>query len=93
MKPTQEQVIAWAQCPCCGLQWDKNTEQHACIELFGECIPCRFVPNSKGTRSGSNADIDAIQERQRDMISSAIRARMNPLQRMNDAAEANGEEL
>lgn len=63
------------QCFCCGNQWDKNTEQHACIELFGECISCRFVPNSKGSRSGTNADIDAIQQKRRDMISAAIKAR------------------
>ncbi len=63
------------QCLCCGNQWDKYTEQHACIELFGECISCRFVPNSRGSGAGTNAEIDAIQQRQREMVAVDIRAR------------------
>lgn len=57
-----------AQCPCCRMQWDEKTEQHASIELFGECIVCRFMPDGKGTGSGSQADIDAIQARWRKML-------------------------
>ena len=59
---------AVAQCPCCGLRWDENCEQHACIVLFGECIPCRFSPSGLGTKSGTQADIDAIQAKRRQML-------------------------
>lgn len=56
------------QCPKCRRQWDINTEQHACIDMFGECIHCRFVPCGKGSGSGTNADLDAIQEKRRQML-------------------------
>ena len=64
----KETVKRLAKCPCCGLQWEENCEQHACIELFGECIICRFMPDSKGSKSGSQEDIIAIQAERRKMI-------------------------
>ena len=52
-------------CPCCGLKWDDDTEQAACIELYCECIACRFSPSGKGSRSGSMEDLDCIHARAR----------------------------
>lgn len=55
-------------CPSCGLQWDKLTEQHACIESFGECIVCRFMPSGRGTHSGTSDELSTIQRKQREML-------------------------
>lgn len=49
------------ECPCCRMKWEETLEQHASILLFGECIVCRFMPGSKGSRAGTQDDIDAIQ--------------------------------
>lgn len=57
-----------AQCSCCGLQWEENCEQHTCIILFGECISCRFSPSGLGTKSGTQAELDAIQAKRRQML-------------------------
>jgi hypothetical protein len=59
------------QCPCCGLLWERKSEQHASIELFGECICCRFMPDGKGTRSGTQDDLDRIQAKRRALIDAA----------------------
>lgn len=55
------------KCPCCERQYAKLTEQHACIDLFGECIPCRFVPGTKGSGSGIPMDISQIQHKKTNM--------------------------
>ena len=65
-------AMADVTCPCCGLHWDEpGCEQAACIELFGECIPCRFLPAGKGSRSGSIADMDRIVARRKEMLVAA----------------------
>jgi hypothetical protein len=59
-------------CPCCGSEWETDCEQHVCIQLFGECIACRFLPAGKGSRSGSLADMDRITARRRELIAASI---------------------
>jgi hypothetical protein len=60
--------VSEVQCPYCAQAWERNSEQHACIELFGECICCRFLPDGKGTRSPIPGDIHRIQLKRRSMI-------------------------
>jgi hypothetical protein len=59
-------------CPSCGLQWEATCEQHVSIQLFGECIVCRFLPAGKGSRSGTLADMDRIVARRRELIAASI---------------------
>lgn len=52
-------------CPKCARLWDEPTcEQAISIELFGECIPCRFLNpgmnNLYGSGEGSKSDLDLI---------------------------------
>jgi len=56
------------ECPCCRKKWDETSEQHASILLFGECFVCRFMPDSRGSRSGTQDDIDAIQAKRRKLL-------------------------
>lgn len=30
------------KCPKCDREWDKETEQAICIDVFGTCIVCRY---------------------------------------------------
>lgn len=34
---TQEQLTKQVRCPCCGVEWDERTAQHASVVLFGKC--------------------------------------------------------
>ena len=48
-------------CPVCGRTWPHPSEQGRCVELFGECIVCRFVPlgtapNWLGSGSGTDEE-------------------------------------
>ncbi len=48
------------KCPCCCHYFEQDTEQAICVEVFGECIFCRFSPNSKGSKSGTQAELSEI---------------------------------
>lgn len=48
------------KCPCCGNLFEPDSEQAICVESFGECIFCRFSPNSKGSKSGTQAELSEI---------------------------------
>ena len=52
------------KCPCCCNVLTPDSEQAICVELFGECIFCRFSPNSKGSKSGTQAELAHIVVRQ-----------------------------
>jgi hypothetical protein len=59
---TDRELIA---CPKCGRQWMPPCEQTICIEMHGECIPCRFVPpggkiNTHGSGAGTDNELAAI---------------------------------
>ena len=51
-------------CPKCGREWEAPCEQSVCIEMFGECIPCRFIPigdiNKVGSGLGTDEEVEAI---------------------------------
>ena len=56
------------KCPKCQREWKDQApcDQTVCIEMFGECIPCRFLPtthpnNTRGSGSGTDADLKAIE--------------------------------
>lgn len=56
------------KCPKCQREWKGQApcDQTVCIEMFGECIPCRFLPtthpnNTRGSGSGTDADLKAIE--------------------------------
>lgn len=51
-------------CPCCRHAFQPDSEQAICVELFGECIFCRFSPNSKGSKSGTQAELSEIVVKQ-----------------------------
>ena len=90
MKPTQEQVIAWAR--EAGFY---PGELRAGFNLFMGFATLAYEAGRAAENEDcaqvcdSEATVEGIAQR----CAAAIRARMNPLQRMNDAAEANGEEL
>lgn len=48
------------KCPCCCNVLTPDSEQAICVELFGECIFCRFSPNSKGSKSGTQTELSEI---------------------------------
>lgn len=52
------------KCPCCRNVLTPDSEQAICLELFDECIFCRFSPNSKGSKSGTQAELAHIVVRQ-----------------------------
>jgi hypothetical protein len=58
--PVQIDVI----CHCCSNYFEPDSEQAICVELFGECIFCRFSPNSKGSKSGTQAELSEIVVKQ-----------------------------
>lgn len=60
------------RCRHCGREWELNCEQHACIELFDECIPCRFTPAGKGSRAGTQADLDLITQKRAELLRMAL---------------------
>lgn len=45
-------------CPKCGRSWTPPCEQTSCLELFGECIPCRFTNGGIGTESDFNSVVE-----------------------------------
>ena len=66
------------KCPKCQREWKGQApcDQTVCIEMFGECIPCRFLPtthpnNTRGSGSGTDADLKAIET-----ASKAVRAKV-----------------
>ena len=52
------------KCPCCGNSFEIDSDQAICVESFGECIFCRFSPNSKGSKSGTQAELSEIVVKQ-----------------------------
>lgn len=36
-------------CPRCGNAWPANCDQATAIELYQQCIPCKFGPRGDGT--------------------------------------------
>jgi len=58
--PVQIDVL----CPCCRNHFEQDSEQAICVESFGECIFCRFSPNSKGSKSGTQAELSEIVVKQ-----------------------------
>lgn len=52
------------KCPCCVNSFETDSEQAICVESFGECIFCRFSPNSKGSTSGTQAELSEIVVKQ-----------------------------
>lgn len=52
------------KCPCCDNLFEPDSEQAICVESFGECIFCRFSPNSKGSKSGTQAELSEIVVKQ-----------------------------
>jgi hypothetical protein len=66
--PMNEEVRKAVTCPHCRQSWKRHCDQHASIELFGECIPCRFMPDGKGTREGTQDDIAAIQAKRQQWV-------------------------
>lgn len=52
-------------CPKCERQYPVPCEQTICIERYGECIPCRFIPvggeiNKHGSGEGTTEELNAI---------------------------------
>jgi len=57
-------MTALVKCPVCSLEWDDpNCEQAICIELYDECIPCRFSPSHPhGSNTDDQEGMDAIMK-------------------------------
>lgn len=56
-----------ACCPKCARTWeDLACQQALSIELFGECIVCRFVPigtiNKYGSASGTEEELERLSK-------------------------------
>lgn len=53
-------------CPKCANTWEGECDQSRCIELYGECIQCRFVPvgeiNKYGSGSGTKEEFDNLNK-------------------------------
>lgn len=58
--PVQIDVL----CPCCRNHFEQDSEQAICVESFGECIFCRFSPNSRGSKSGTQKELSEIVVKQ-----------------------------
>lgn len=50
------------KCPCCKREWIDNCEQAISIELFDECMVCKFIPGKPGSGNGTSYDVDKISE-------------------------------
>lgn len=57
-------LVEKVECQKCGRSWEKPCDQTRCIERFGECIVCRFVPrgqqNPHGSGSGTDEEFSAL---------------------------------
>jgi len=53
-----------AQCKRCGRYWGLETEQYACIEVYGKCIVC-CVENEK---DGFAWSIKKVLEKQNEIL-------------------------
>ena len=52
------------KCPKCGREWEPPCKQTVCIKLYGECMPCRFVPrptNVSGSGEGTLSELALIR--------------------------------
>lgn len=49
-------------CPTCRFDHGGDCEQQVCIDLYGECFTCRFVPHGTGSGSGTPDEFVAIQD-------------------------------
>jgi hypothetical protein len=53
------------ECTICGREWPEGSEQAICVELFGECIVCRFAIGKRyreGSKAGTDADLEKITD-------------------------------
>ena len=49
------------KCPKCKREWAPETEQAISVELYSECMVCRFIPKSPTTREkGTAAELEEI---------------------------------
>jgi hypothetical protein len=39
------------RCPKCSREWDEDSEQAICIELYSVCYGCKFGPDGDGTKA------------------------------------------
>lgn len=49
-----------AECPSCCFDPGGDYAQQVCIDLFGECLTCRFMPHGCGSGSGTPDEFVAI---------------------------------
>ena len=100
MKPTQEQVIAWAREAGDCLK-DKRGREDYFFDSYGikQFATLAYEAGRKDENEEIAVEFDkrheAVKHRNNYFLHAAnyVRARMTPLQRLNKAAEDNGEEL
>ena len=47
-------------CPTCARQWQKTSEQGVSIELYDQCVVCKFTPQGNGSNDGSRKELDLV---------------------------------
>lgn len=47
-------------CPECDREWPKSSEQGVSINLYDECVVCKFTPLGKGSNNGTNEEFEAV---------------------------------
>ena len=57
--------MTMVKCPECGREWDDESEQAACIRLYGQCVVC-VVQKVKDGHTAIIFDLDSVMlERKR----------------------------
>lgn len=51
------------KCPCCERLWPEGCEQAISIDLFNECVVCKFTPSGKGSNDGTQEELDIVSEK------------------------------
>ena len=49
------------KCPTCLRRWPVDCEQAICVEMYGECVVCKFTPQGKGLNDGTPEQLNEIK--------------------------------
>lgn len=50
------------ECDFCERKWPMDSEQAISIEMFGQCIVCKFTPIGRGSNDGTNEQLQNVSD-------------------------------
>ena len=49
------------ECPKCFRCWPVDCEQAISVEMYGECVVCKFTPQGKGSNDGTPEQLHEVR--------------------------------